>query len=671
MSADVASHAGVTEADLTPHETVSGRKFLRRLFSQPLAVAAMAFLLLLVVCALLASVIAPYGENQQDLTNTFLGPTADHWLGTDALGRDTLSRLVYGSQFTLQAAFQSVLLAAVVGVPLGLFVGYRAGVVDRVIMRLVDVGDSLPGMLLAFAVIAVLGPGLTNAMIAVSLIFVTNYVRLTRALVLEERERLYVEGARVSGLRTSNILLRQILPNIATPLIVQSAIFAGRAILIAAALSFLGLGLNASEASWGNMLSGATTNAAIQPLLPWPPGLAITLTVLAFNLLGDGMRDALGAERALQKTADRRITRRVRAYWDRRGAAPTTSPRPATTTDEAVLTVTDLTIQFPGGPGETITVVESATFSLRAGETLGLVGESGSGKTMTSLGLMGLVPSPGRVSAGSVNLGGTELLDLDPRGWRSVRGSEIAMVFQDPLVALSPVHTIGQQLTQAIRNHHDLTRAQARARAVELLELVGVPRAAGRLKDYPHQFSGGMAQRVVIAMALAGEPKVLVADEPTTALDVTVQAQVLDLLAELQELLGMAVLLITHDLGIIADSCDRALVMYAGQVVEEATTDELFRRPKHPYTRALLDAMPSTARPGLLPTIPGRVPPASDWPHGCRFHPRCAYAEAACVTTPVPLEEGVRCVRVAELDLTFAPQIKTLTPADTSDEGRP
>jgi peptide/nickel transport system permease protein len=240
---------------------------------------------------------------------------------------------------------------------------------------------------------------------------------------------------------------------------------------------------------------------------------------------------------------------------------------------------------------------------------------------------------------------------MSDRQLQRVRGSQIAMIFQDPMVALSPVHTIGQQLTRSLRNHRDLSSAERKAKAVQLLELVGVADAATRLGDYPHQFSGGMAQRVVIAMALACEPAVLIADEPTTALDVTVQQQVLDLIAELKELLGMAVLLITHDLGVVADSCDRAIVMYAGQVVEQGSVDAIFARPRHPYTSALLRAMPVSAERGRLPTIEGGVPVPWDWPPGCRFHPRCPYAEPRCTEGPIAVTDHVRCVRHHELDL--------------------
>jgi peptide/nickel transport system permease protein len=646
--------AAATAAPQAVRVQGSTSRVLRRVVRQPLAMTGLLFLVALALVAIFAPAIVPYGEGEQHLTNGLKGISGEHLLGTDNLGRDTFSRLVFGARVTLQAAFQAVFVAGIIGIPIGLLVGYKGGWFDRIVMRVADVGDAVPGILLAFAVIAVLGRGLTNAMIAVGLIFVTGYIRMTRALVLAEREKLYVDAAKVGGLRTSNILLRQLLPNVGGPLIVQTAIFAGRAVLIEAALSFLGLGLDVTRASWGGMLSAATSYSAIQPLLPWPPGLAITFTVLAFNLVGDGLRDALGGEKALtlRATGQRRLLVPKRP---RRGAElqqDEASGTAAVLDEDVVLAVKNLTVQFPHPDRDRVTIVDNVSFALRAGETLGLVGESGSGKSMTGLAIMGLLPRPGVIEGGSVRLAGRELTTLTDNELTAVRGDDIAMIFQDPLVALSPVHSVGRQLTQAVRNHREMSGSQARERAIELLGLVGVPSAEKRMSDYPHQFSGGMAQRVVIAMALAGEPKVLIADEPTTALDVTIQRQVLELLDDLKERFGMAVLLITHDLGVVAGSCDRGIVMYAGQIVETAPVESLFERPQHPYTGALLQAMPRNSSDAeRLPTIEGRVPAPWDWPNGCRFHPRCAYAQDACGMASIPLDDGARCVRQHEIEV--------------------
>jgi peptide/nickel transport system ATP-binding protein len=327
---------------------------------------------------------------------------------------------------------------------------------------------------------------------------------------------------------------------------------------------------------------------------------------------------------------------------------------------EPLLKVTGLEVQFLSG-GAWHAVVEDVSFDIAAGETLGLVGESGCGKTVSSLAVMGLIPrANGRITGGAVQFQGRNLLQLDPEELRQVRGDRIAMIFQEPMTSLNPAFTVGRQISLAVRSHRQVSKAQARARAIEVLDRVGIPDARHRLDDYPHTFSGGMRQRAMIAMALACEPSLLIADEPTTALDVTVQAQILELLRSLKDETGMSMLFVTHDLGVVADICDRVAVMYAGQLVEQAPTERLFVRPRHPYTEGLLASMPQWSVPGeRLTVIPGRVPPAGRMPAGCRFRSRCSFATAAC-EEPVALvdagpETAVRCVRYEELTLGGAP----------------
>jgi peptide/nickel transport system permease protein len=307
-------------------------------------------------------------------------------------------------------------------------------------------------------------------------------------------------------------------------------------------------------------------------------------------------------------------------------------------------------VEFPGEDDFVLEILSHVSFSIRRGETLGLVGESGSGKSMTALALLGLVPPPGRVTAGNIWFGGRNLAAISEAEMNRIRGADISIIFQDSIAGFSPAHTIGEQLAEPLRNHRGLSEQEATKRVIELLDLVGVPNAASRIKDYPHQFSGGMAQRASIAMALSCGPKVLVADEPTTALDVTIQAQVLDLLSDLQEKFDMSVLLITHDLGVVAETCDRVLVMYAGEIVEEGDVAQVLTRPRHPYSRALLAATPrNDVRMGRLPTISGAMPAAWEWPQGCRFAPRCEHALPRCSASPVPFGSGVRCIRAEEL----------------------
>jgi oligopeptide/dipeptide ABC transporter ATP-binding protein len=298
-----------------------------------------------------------------------------------------------------------------------------------------------------------------------------------------------------------------------------------------------------------------------------------------------------------------------------------------------LLDVRDLRTTFAGSPATR--AVDGVTFTLDVGETLAIVGESGCGKTVTALSMLGLIDEPGRIEPESVvEFGGVNLLALKARELRRIRGAEIAMVFQEPATSLNPVLTVETQITETLRAHRTISRAAARARASDLLELVGIPEAAERLGAYPHELSGGMQQRVMIAIALSCEPKILIADEPTTALDVTVQAQILELLAELQGRLGMAMLLISHDLGVVAGLADRIAVMYGGQIIEQASAAAIFEHPKHPYTEALLKAVPQLDRPVTrLSVIAGSVPNAAAWPVGCRFHPRCVHAWDRCRTS--------------------------------------
>jgi len=321
-----------------------------------------------------------------------------------------------------------------------------------------------------------------------------------------------------------------------------------------------------------------------------------------------------------------------------------------------LLEVEDLAISFPQERGW-VQVLDDVRLRLHRGETVGLVGESGSGKTVTAMTAMGLIGAAGaKVLRGSVRLDGRELLGLSETEWRAVRGRRMAMIFQQPTRALNPAFTVGQQIAEAVRLHLGLSRADAYKRAVEALDRVHIPNARERAKDYPFAFSGGMAQRAMIAMALAGEPDVLIADEPTTALDVTVQARILELLKEVQRDTNIGMLFITHDLGVIAQVCDRVSVFYAGQIVEEAPLDRLLAHPTHPYTAGLLASVPRPGQHRRLSSIDGTIPDFMHLPSGCRFHPRCAHAvHGRCDVTPIALEEHAagtaRCVRADELSL--------------------
>ncbi|MYR07629.1 ATP-binding cassette domain-containing protein [Gordonia sp. SID5947] len=611
------------------------RRFRRRY----VAVGAAAFLILLCVVAALAPIITPYDPDATDFASAFSGFSSNHWLGADQLGRDTLSRLIEGTQIAMIAGLEAITVAVVLGVPIGLVAGYAGGITDRILMRLVDVFLSLPGMLVALAIIAALGPGLVTAMFAVGILFAIRIARLVRGSVLSTREELYVTAAQLSGAPAGTVMMRYVLPNVAIPLLVEVALYFGVALLIEAMLSFLGVGVQPPQATWGVMLSEARTYFYQQPLLAVVPGVMITLTVLAFNLVADGLaasvnpRSARPRPKAAPAEAVPNIVEPVEA------AAP-----------EAVLSLRNLRVSLPGDDGP-VPVLRGVSLDVCRGEVVGLVGESGSGKSMTSLASIGLLP-PGAAVSGHIRCGERELVGAPEKAWRDVRGARIAMVFQEPGKALNPAMTVGRQLEETVRLHRRVDRRAARAEAIRLLARVGVPEPERRVEDYPHQFSGGMAQRVVIAIALACEPDMLIADEPTTALDVTTQAQVLDLLIDIKNDLGVGILFITHDLGVVADICDRAAVMYAGEIVETASVDDLFTDPRHPYTRALLTATPDDgADLDRLPTIPGQVPRPGALGDGCVFAGRCSAAVDGCGSTEPPfvrIGDGrqVRCLLV-------------------------
>lgn len=554
--------------------------FLARLVSQPATILALSWVLLLVVVAVFAHHLAPHDPNASNVLKRLQGLSWEHLLGTDDLGRDLLSRGMWGARVALLAVVQAVGPALLVGVPIGLFVAYRGGWWDRIVMRLVEVEQAIPMLLLAFTFIAIFGRGLTNAMLAVSVGFAMSYLRLTRAVVLAERPKAYVQAAEIQGYSTPRILFRHILPNAVGPIAVQTSILAGVAILLEAMLSFLGLGVATGSPSWGAMLDDARRFQIQQPLLSLVPGIAITLTVLAFNLLGDGFRDAFNS--------DLLITKRKKKADARATVKPVPAAASAVEAADTVLSLSNVSVEFPGHDGAFQKVVDNVSLSIKPGEIYGLVGESGSGKSMTTAAILGQVPRPGRMSEGGILLGGRQLVGLPEREMRKIRGRDVGVVFQDPMMALSPVHRIGDQMIEGLVRHEGISRKQALARAAELLDLVGVADAGNRLNDYPHQFSGGMAQRAMIAAALICKPRLLIADEPTTALDATVQKQVLDLLLRLRETLGMSVLFITHDLAVVAQLCDRVGVMKLGEMVEEGTTADLFSAPKHPYTRQLM-----------------------------------------------------------------------------------
>jgi peptide/nickel transport system permease protein len=632
-----------TDALAEPRTQLTARR-LSTVFRYPAAAVAAIYIAVLIASAAAAPLVAPSAPEQQDLAHVLAGPSGLHWLGTDRLGRDVFSRLLFGARVTLIDVGVATAVFLVIGVPLGLVAGYRGGWLDRIVVRLADLVLSVPGIVVLLMVVAVFPGNDIATMVMLGIIACPGLLRIVRAATLSIRGQLYVRAAWLSGLGTPAILRRHVIPRVAGPIIVQTSLFAATALLAESGLSFLGLTRpETAGPSWGNMVAEASNAMSQDPWLLVPTGGALMLTVAAFGLIGDAVRDA---------TVGRSVTPipllRHGHRTARRNAPP---PTDRTIASDVVLSVDRLGVGLGGAA-----VLRDVGFDIRAGEAVGIVGESGCGKSITAKAVLGLLPAGGSVTSGSVVFEGRDLTRLDDVELNRVRGAGIALISQDPANSLDPTFTVASQLREVIRRHRPLTRRAANAEALRLLDLVRLPDAQDVVHRRPGELSGGMAQRVCIAMALAAQPKLLIADEPTTALDVTVQAEILALLRDLQHRLGMAVLLITHDWGVLADMCERAIVMYAGEVVESATVEELYARPRHPYTVALLAANPSIASAGRpLPSIAGTVPAPGHWPTGCHFGSRCTLAEDACGTNAIPVVAAApghlsRCRRTDQLE---------------------
>ncbi|WP_176083571.1 dipeptide/oligopeptide/nickel ABC transporter permease/ATP-binding protein [Martelella sp. HB161492] len=614
---------------------------LALLLNNTLATAGLVIFVVIALAALAAPILPLAPPNITDPAMR-LAPvfTEGHLLGTDALGRDLLSRLVWGTRVSLAVGISATLIAAFFGSLIGLVAGYAGGRTDNILMRGIDMVMAFPYILLALAIVAVLGPGLLNALYAIAVVNIPFFARNIRGMTLGLSRREFVEAARLSGKSHTAILFGEVLPNVMPVIVITMSTTIGWMILETAGLSFLGLGAQPPQADLGSMLGDGRkvlfTNAHVSMV----PGIMIFVLVMSINLLGDGIRDVLDPR--LKSGALARPGARTAV---RRGARPEVTPR-----EDSVLDVQGLKTQFHVG-GDVYHAVGGVDLHLREGECLGLVGESGSGKSVTAMSLMGLVPTPpGRIAGGAAFLDGEDLFAVSNERIRQLRGAAVSHVFQDPLSTLHPLFPVGDQLIEAIRAHAPLSRVKARDKAMRLLEQVRIPNPAERLKAFPHELSGGMRQRVAIAMALANDARVIIADEPTTALDVTVQAQILELLDRLRRERQTAILFITHDFGVVSAICDRVAVMYAGRIVETGTTAELLAKPAHPYTAKLIECVPVLGEPERrLDAIEGRPPVVNALPDGCAFAERCPFAEADCLKGDIALEalgaeRGVRCL---------------------------
>ncbi len=591
----------------------------------------------LVAVLLLLAAFGPliWGDRAEavDTARMGTGPSAAHWAGTDILGRDILGRVLVASRLSITLALAATAITVLLGLLLGtapmLLDGGRSAPAGRLVTAAVNLAVAFPGLLLALFFAVVFGVGATAAALAIGIAGAPGFARIVQTLVAGVAARDYISAARVAGVGRVRILLRHVLPNIAEPLVVNATIGAGSALLAFAGLSFLGLGVQAPGYDWGRLLYDGIQSIYINPLAALAPGAAVLIAGLAFNLLGETIAGALGTGPAVRFTK----------------AAPT-APTPAPDADATpVLDVVDLRVTIPTPHGE-VRPVRGITFSVGRGEAVGIVGESGSGKSMTALAVSRLTPDAARVESGGLRLLGADLAQATAKDL----GTSLAMVFQDPMTSFNPTRRIGRQLAEIARHHLGMTRGQAHERAVDRLGAVRIPEPGRRAGQYPHEFSGGMRQRAMIGMGLMGSPALIVADEPTTALDVTVQQQVLDLLEEIRRADDVALILISHDVTVVGEVCDRVLVMYAGQLVEDLPAADLAHDARHPYTRALVAAVPDMESDLDLPlaVIPGRPPDLSETlPTGCSFAPRCPFADDHCRAEEPVLQTDARGRRVA------------------------
>jgi len=616
------------------------RRVGRTLRSSPTAILSLTWLIGLIAASLTAPLWLPYGPLEQDLKAVLQGPSAAHLLGTDELGRDLLSRIVTAAAPTMLVALLTPVVGIGVSIPLTLWAA-RSRLVEAVMNRVSEIVLSLPGMVIIMAVIAAVGTNMVVVMAIFGLLLFGALYRVFFGQSTSLHRQLFVEAAAVDGVRPMLASLRHVLPNMSTTVIVQFVLIFGVGIGMQAGLAFIGLGPQPPEPTWGGMIQAASKFIFQQPWMMVPTGGVLALTIIAAN----GLADVLSGGAAKPPPL---ISLR------RRRTPVAESSAPAQEVAERELSIENLVIGVDDGPE----LVTGVSLRVQPGTVMGLVGESGCGKSVTSYALLGLLAPGLSVRSGRIRWGGADLARADEPALQRVRGLEIAFISQEPTRALDPMFTIEWQLAATVRRLRKVGRREARSIAAQLLTDVGIVDVPRVLKSHPHQISGGMAQRVAIALALAGTPSLLIADEPTTALDVTVQAEILDLLRSLVAERSMSVILVTHDLGVVADICDQVSVMYAGQIVESGSVRDVLLRPEHPYTMALLAADPHTIAEldsaGRLASIPGQVPAPGSWPSGCRFADRCRFAGLECRVT-ISLdpraagEGGVRCIRRDEV----------------------
>ncbi|MEJ8474271.1 dipeptide/oligopeptide/nickel ABC transporter permease/ATP-binding protein [Roseibium algae] len=607
-------------------------------------------LLLLLVSAMFAAPLLTSADPIQiAISKRMAGPSWGHPFGQDEFGRDRMARVLYGGQVSLTVAFLASFIALAIGTFIGLIGAYFRGPFEFIAMRVSDVVLFFPPILLALLVVTIFGPGATTLVAVLALLYFPSFSRIAYAETLRVSALDFVEASRALGTRPRRIVLSTILPNILGAISVQFSLTAAATITVESGLSFLGLGVVPPAPSWGQMIRGARGFMDQDPLGIFVPCAALCLTIYSINFFCDRLRDVLDPKG-------------MEDGKDAVSSASKTTSQIVELAPDNVAELSNLTLVYDQDKsGTQVELVRDLTLTIQRNKCTALVGESGSGKSLTSLALMALLPSAIRPANGHIAIerksGATvDLTSLDTKTAEAVRGNDIAMIFQEPMTSLNPVLRVGAQMMETLQAHMELSSDDARDRCIAALERVGIPEAARRFDSYPHELSGGMRQRMMIAMALLCEPKVLIADEPTTALDVTIQAEIINLLRDLRadQAAGLSMLFISHNLGIVADIADSVAVMYSGEIVEQGPAEQVLFDPHHPYTAALLESMPSlhnelhSSRGDRLGAIAGTPPLRHSRPSGCSFRDRCPKAQDLCAEFHPALyssEDGIRAAR--------------------------
>lgn len=577
------------------------RRRRSRWFSGP-GIAALVGVAILLVIAVIGPDVWGQAATERNIADRWSPASAQYLFGTDDIGRDIFARVMVAARLSLLLTVGATAMLIGGGLLIGLTAALLPTHLRRALIWVMDMLLAFPWLLLVLFFTVIWDASATGAMLAIGLAGIPSITRLVYNMASSVTDQDYVRAARVVGVGPVRIMFTHVLPNIANPLLVQSAASASVTLLSFAGLSFLGLGVQAPAFDWGRLLNEGLGHLYTNPMAAIGPGIAIVFAGLVFTMIAEAIGEQPGQGlRALAKAS--RVAVLTKAP-SRAASAPSAGH------DGPLAEVRDLRVSFPDGEGGLVERVKGVDLTVASGEIVGVVGESGSGKSLTAMALAGLLESPAVVTSDIRRFDDIDLNAPLDAAARKRLGVELGVIFQDPLTSLNPALTIGRQLTEVPQQHMGMSRADARRRAIDGLDAVGIPDPAERLGDYPHQFSGGMRQRAMIGMALTGRPRLIIADEPTTALDVTVQRQVLDVLRRAQEATGAGIVFISHDIALVSGFCDRVVVMKDGEIVEELDAARIREQATHPYTRALIACLPdmNSDRSRPLPVIGDELP---------------------------------------------------------------